>query len=35
MGQQHNKVTKRRRRIDYLKRKKAAIKEAGSKKAKK
>ena len=35
MGQQHNKVEKRRRRIDYLKRKKIADKEASTKKGKK
>lgn len=35
MGQQHNKVQKRRRRINYLKRKKEAVKDAAAGKAKK
>tara|TARA_B100000676_G_C17922049_1_gene756056 strand:+ start:551 stop:658 length:108 start_codon:yes stop_codon:yes gene_type:complete len=35
MGQQHNKVEKRRRRINYLKRKKAEAKAAKAKASKK
>lgn len=35
MGQQHNKVEKRRRRINYLKRKKQGQKDTTAKKAKK
>jgi hypothetical protein len=33
MGKQHNKVEKRSRRTSYLKRKKAAAKTVGAKKA--
>jgi hypothetical protein len=35
MGQQHSKVEKRRRRINYLKRKKAELKASAPKKSKK
>jgi len=35
MGQQHNKVEKRRRRLTYLKRKQTAMKETLAKKSKK